>query len=322
MKSNKFILSVAAAGLLMAGCKNVDFKKTSGGVPYKVFGDNKKDTIGVNNIVKFEVIQRTKDTVLFSSYKESRPQYLQVPATPTTPPAYGDIKGNIVEILKQLHKGDSVYLTQSTDSLIKQNPGIEAQSPIKKGDQLITTIRITEVYKTPEEASAAALKDNLAMSEKAETEAYKNFNADTATQSQMRIDNKLIEDYLAANHIQAEKTKWGVYVQTIAPGQGPKPAPGQFASVKYRGTSLDGQEFDSGVYPLQIGTGGSVRGFEEGVKLLSKGGKSRIFIPSRLGYGPMGREPKIKKNQVLVFDLEMLDITNTPPAQPAMPSGQ
>jgi len=106
----------------------------------------------------------------------------------------------------------------------------------------------------------------------------------------------------------------------LDPGKGPKPQPGQFANVKYKGSNLEGETFDSGVYPIQVGMGGSIKGFEEGVKQLAKGGKPKVFVPSMLGYGPRGSEPKIKPNQVLVFDLEVLDISNTrPQQQPMMP---
>ena len=54
---------------------------------------------------------------------------------------------------------------------------------------------------------------------------------------------------------------------------------------------------------------------------MSKGGKAKVFVPSILGYGPRGSGEKIKPNQVLVFDLELLDIADAPPVQekPALP---
>src|SRR4051812_30618344 len=119
MKLVKPVFSILTIALMFTACKNIDFKKTSAGVPYKVFGDYKKDSILPNNIVKFEVVQKVKDSLLYSSYKEGRAQYLQVPVTPGPKATYNDIRANIVEILPLLHKGDSVYITQSTDSLIK-----------------------------------------------------------------------------------------------------------------------------------------------------------------------------------------------------------
>jgi FKBP-type peptidyl-prolyl cis-trans isomerase len=216
--------------------------------------------------------------------------------------------------LYKAKNGDSLYIVQATDSLIKQNPEMATQAKVKKGDQFITTIKILAVYKTPEEAQAAATKDRVANFDKTEKETLSKFKADTAVQSQMSKDNKIIEDYLAANKIQAQKTEWGVYVQVLNPGQGPKPNPGQYANIRYKGSNLQGQVFDSGVYPIQIGMGGSIKGFEDGIRQISKGGKAKVFIPSMLAYGPQGSAPKIAPNEVLIFDMELLDISNTPPA--------
>jgi len=315
MQRIKTVLSVAAIALCVWACNNVDFKKTKSGVPYKLFSNGKGDTIGQNYVVKLEVVQKTKDTVLFSSYTVGEPQYLQVQSMPGMPVSYNDIRANLVEVLAGARKGDSIYMVQATDSLLAQNPQLAQQMPFKKGDQIITTVRILDFYKTSEEAGAARTKDRLAGAGKREAEAMERFKKDTAAQRQMAADNQVIEAYLQQQRIQASKTPWGVYVQTTAPGQGARPQPGQYAKVQYKGTTLEGQQFDAGIYPLQIGLGGSILGFEEGVKQFAKGGRGRIFIPSPLGYGVMGNPPTIQPNQVLVFDIEMLDITDTPPVQ-------
>ena len=311
------LIKLSVAAVVVAGCNNVEFQKTSAGVPFKIFTDKKGDSIRQNYVVKFEVLQKTKDTVLFSSYKQKSPQFLQVQMAPGNL-NYNDIGGNIMEILPKLRKGDSVYMVQSTDSLLKQNPEALSKT-FKKGDQLITTLKITEVYKTTEEANAAFNKQRLEQSASREQESLEQFKKDTASQNQMAVDNKIIEDYLAKNNIQATKTEWGVYIQTINPGQGPKPAVGQYVNVKYAGRNLGGEQFDAGVYPLQIGVGGSIKGFEDGVRQLGQGGKAVVYIPSRLGYGPNGSGPKIQPNANLVFDLEVLSITDTQPAPPQQP---
>jgi FKBP-type peptidyl-prolyl cis-trans isomerase len=132
----------------------------------------------------------------------------------------------------------------------------------------------------------------------------------------MAIDNKLIEDYLTSHHIQAQKTDWGVYIQVKDPGQGEKPTIGKYVNVRYSGKHMNGEVFDSGVFPLQIGTGAVVKGFEEGIKQLGTGGKATVYIPSMLAYGANGRDPKVKPNEVLIFDLELLQVSDKP-IQPA-----
>jgi len=317
MQILKKVSGVLAAAVILAACNNVDFKKTRSGVPYKIFGNSKGDSIRQNEIVRFEVTQKTKDTVLFSSYKQGQPQYLQVQPVPQQL-NYNDISGNIMEILTKAKKGDSIYVTQSTDSLLKQNPQM-AQANIKKGDLLITTLKITEVYKTPEAAQAAIGKDRAANYDKVQQENLKRFKSDTTVQAQMAKDSKIIEDYLAKKNIQAQKTDWGVYIQPLNPGQGPKPQAGQFTSVKYKGYNLAGQVFDSGVYPLQLGMGGAIPGFEMGVMQLAKGGRANVYIPSVLAYGPRG-SGKIGPNENLIFELEVLDISDTPSQPNQAPS--
>ena len=313
MQVSKIIFGLFSAALVLSACNNVDFKKTKAGVPFKIYGENKGDSIKLNYIVKFDVIQKTKDTVLFSSYQQGMPQYMQVQQVPPTF-SYNDVGANLMEIFLHAKKGDSIYITQATDSLLKQNPDM-SKSNIKKGDQMITTLKIVEVYKSPEEAQAAVNKDRFANYDKNEATNLERFKADTAAQAQIVKDNKLIEDHLAANNIQTQKTTWGVYIQVLNPGQGPKPKPGQYVTVKYKGTNFKGEEFDSGVYPMQVGTGGSIKGFEEGVMQLSKGGKAKVFVPSTLAYGARGSAPKIQPNENLIFELELTEISDNRPAQ-------
>ena len=320
MKLLKSVFSVLTLTLVFTACKNIDFKKTKGGVPYKIFPEGKsKDTIAMDNIVKYHMIVKVKDvakgkdSILTNSYHEF-PKYIQVAAPSNS------YDNPLVEIITKAKKGDSIYFVQAMDSFIAHNPQILQQTPFKKGDQLISTIRITEVFKNPEQAQADYMKERAAVSDKFEKDELKSFGANPQAQEQMKTDSKIIEDYLAANHIQAQKTPWGVYVQIIEPGQGPKPSFGKYASVRYTGTTLKGEVFDSGVYPLQIGMGGSIKGFEEGVKQLAKGGKAKVFIPSVLAYGQRGNEPKVKPNENLIFDLELLDISNTAPAPDTKPN--
>ncbi|MFW5877640.1 MAG: FKBP-type peptidyl-prolyl cis-trans isomerase, partial [bacterium] len=83
------------------------------------------------------------------------------------------------------------------------------------------------------------------------------------------------------------------------------------ASIFYRGMLTDGREFDTNIgdetFDFIIGQNSAIRGFEEGVKLMKKDGKSRIIIPSSLGYGVEGSGNKIPGYTPLVFDLELTD---------------
>ena len=323
MNQSKFPIILAAALLLMASCNNVDFRKTSAGVPYKVFSTGKGDTIGNDYFVKYEVIHtlkdKNKDSVLFSSYIAKRGQYVQIQPL-TGPVNYMDISTNILEMLRGRKKGDSLYITQSVDSLIRQNPEAATQGPFRKGQEIVTTVRIAEMWKTREEALAFFNKEAAASAEENEKKAMEDFKKDTAAQNQLKIDNKQIEDYLTTKNIPTQKTEMGVYIQVQNPGTGPKPSFGKWVTVKYRGTHFDGSVFDEGTYPYQIGgQNRPIPGFDNGVKQLGKGGSAKIIVPSTLGYGPGGSGPKIQPNENLVFDIEIVDISDDQP-RPQMPA--
>jgi len=96
-------------------------------------------------------------------------------------------------------------------------------------------------------------------------------------------------------------------------GTGNHPEPGQTVFVHYTGMLLDGTKFDSSFdrgEPLDfpIGQGQVIRGWDEGIALLKKGGKGTLYIPSPLAYGPRGAGADIPPNGVLKFEVELVDI--------------
>jgi FKBP-type peptidyl-prolyl cis-trans isomerase FkpA len=312
MKSSKIVLGILALSIVFTACQNVEFKKSSGGVPYKIFSSKKGDSVRVGTVVKYEVMQKIKDSVLYSSYQRKHPEYFPVRAS-AEKASYANIKATVEEIISKAKEGDSIYLTQATDSLIKENP---QQTTFKKGQQLITTIRVEKVYKSEAEANAEYMKEQASGYEENKKQGLESFKKDTAAQASIQKDDKTIEEYLKAHNIQAQKNDWGLYIETVTPGQGPKPTFGQYSNVNYKGMNLAGDVFDQGTMPVQVGVSQVVYGFMEGVSQLSKGEKARIYIPSILGYGAQGNPPRIQPNQILIFELQVLDITDTAPAQP------
>ena len=77
--------------------------------------------------------------------------------------------------------------------------------------------------------------------------------------------------------------------------------------VNYRGTTIDGKEFDKGedvTFPLN----GVIRGWTEGMKLIGEGGKITLVIPSELAYGQRGASREIGPNSTLIFDVDLLEV--------------
>ncbi|MCX6248979.1 MAG: FKBP-type peptidyl-prolyl cis-trans isomerase [Bacteroidetes bacterium] len=123
----------------------------------------------------------------------------------------------------------------------------------------------------------------------------------------------LRQKYLKDHKITATPTASGLYYIETAKGTGPKVKAGSKVSVHYTGTLLDGKKFDSSrdhggkPFELEVGKGNVIKGWDEGLQLMSKGGKAILIVPSSIGYGAqdMGSIPAYS---TLVFDIEVLDV--------------
>ena len=109
-------------------------------------------------------------------------------------------------------------------------------------------------------------------------------------------------------------TASGLEYQVLTEGTGAKPGPKDGVKVHYKGTLLDGKEFDSSyarkepaVMPLQ----GVIPGWAEGLQLMPVGSKYKFWIPAKLAYGEQA-PPMIGPNQVLEFEVELLEIVKAP----------
>ena len=105
-------------------------------------------------------------------------------------------------------------------------------------------------------------------------------------------------------------TESGLQYEVLRSGDGPMPSPADQVEVHYRGSLIDGTEFDSSYEgePAVFGVGAVIPGFAEALQLMPVGSHFRIWIPSDLAYGPQGSGPTIGPNSVLVFEIELLDI--------------
>tara|TARA_R110002072_G_scaffold128135_4_gene265709 strand:- start:214 stop:687 length:474 start_codon:yes stop_codon:yes gene_type:complete len=105
------------------------------------------------------------------------------------------------------------------------------------------------------------------------------------------------------------RTPTGLSYEDLVLGEGAPVEEGQTLEVHYRGSFLDGKEFDSsiGKDPIQVTLGGRqvIPGFEEGLATMRVGGKRRLVIPPRLAYGEEGKGP-IPPKTTLVFEVEVL----------------
>lgn len=124
---------------------------------------------------------------------------------------------------------------------------------------------------------------------------------------------KFLEDFVAKG---AKKTDSGLAYQIEKEGTGKAPKADDVVEVHYKGTLIDGKEFDSSYkrgktvsFPLNR----VIKGWTEGLQLIKEGGKMKMVIPSDLAYGDRGAPPNIPGGATLIFDVELVKVS-APPA--------
>ena len=164
-------------------------------------------------------------------------------------------------------------------------------------------------------------KDALASAKPAFTEAELEqamtaLRADVTRKSEerMNINKKAGEDFLAKNkedkkNVTTEPS--GLQYTVIKEGNGPMPKATDTVTVHYRGTLVDGTEFDSSYKankPASFPVNQVIKGWTEVLQKMKVGSKWKVFIPSDLGYGEQGQPPVIPPASVLIFEIELLGI--------------
>lgn len=122
------------------------------------------------------------------------------------------------------------------------------------------------------------------------------------------------EEFLASNSSKPGVTTLasGLQYEVITEGSGPKPLATNKVTCHYHGTLIDGTIFDSSVrrgQPATFPLNAVIKGWTEGVQLMSVGSKYRFFIPPQLGYGERQVSAQIGPNSTLIFEVELLGIS-------------
>ena len=120
----------------------------------------------------------------------------------------------------------------------------------------------------------------------------------------------------------AEGTTAEMQYKVITEGAGAIPKSNDTVTVNYRGTLVNGKEFDSSAkrgQPAKFQVNRVVRGWTEALGMMKTGSKWEIYIPSTLAYGDQGSGPNIEPGSTLIFEMELLGTETPPPPTPAQP---
>lgn len=140
-------------------------------------------------------------------------------------------------------------------------------------------------------------------------------------------NKKAAEEFLAANKSREGviTTASGLQYKVLSAGAGDSPKANDQVTVHYKGTLLDGTEFDSSYkrgQPATFGVSQVIKGWTEALQLMKPGAKWQLFIPPELAYGEPGR-PGIPPNSLLQFEVELISVQSqaaaAPPALPSQP---
>ncbi len=174
-------------------CKNNKSVKLKSGLEYKILKKSKSGKkITVGSIITMNVITKLKDSVLFDTYNQNNKQPVQVNVT------LPSFNGDLMEALPKLEEGDSVLFKVPVDSMAR---GSQLPPYFKKGDKLDYYVKIESVKSVSE------------------------FEGDQkkADAKQNEIDQKLIEEYIASQNLQTQKTESGIHYIIEKKGNGTHP---------------------------------------------------------------------------------------------------
>jgi len=218
---------------------------------------------------------------------------------------------NLIAESEKAHAESQAKLREERDKTFADN--LAKLAKLEGWTFKVSSYTFDAIYKTRAEM----------MEEKKEEESGDTASTDeTSSQNGVAQKNKEAgESFLAANKDKegVKTTDSGLQYQVTKEGTGPSPGATDSVTVNYKGTLIDGTEFDSGKgisFPLN----GVIKGWTEGLQLMKIGGSTRFFIPSGLAYGTTGSGAKIGPNATLIFNIDLLSIKGKEAAKAPTPA--
>ncbi|MEH6649485.1 MAG: FKBP-type peptidyl-prolyl cis-trans isomerase [Motiliproteus sp.] len=131
------------------------------------------------------------------------------------------------------------------------------------------------------------------------------------------VNAKIGTEFLAANASQSGvvSTASGLQYKVLQPGSGTTATLSDRVTVHYRGTLIDGSEFDSSIArgkPATFPVAGLIEGWQEALQLMRQGDRWQLYIPAELAYGKRSPSTDIPPSSTLLFEMELLQIEQSP----------
>ncbi len=300
MNKMKQLALLLFVGATLVSCDKATYKKTPGGMPYQLFSGKDTTEVKIGHFLKLNFTQKVNDSVYFTT-EGSMPLYVAV--TGQSNPY------EVTELWTKLRRGDSVVATQLMDTFIKRSQPGTMDPKYKKGDRIMTYIKVLDVF---ENDSTKSIDEKKILAEIGAKEA------------------KVVEAFAKSKTSNLQRSPSGVFIEILEPGTGNLIDSGKYVSVNYTGTTFKGVKFDSNVDPAfghvqpmsyTVGSPGMSKGFDEAMLSLRNGSSARIYVPSLLAYGATPpRGSQIKPFENLIFELKITDVKDQAPPPPPNPA--
>jgi FKBP-type peptidyl-prolyl cis-trans isomerase FkpA len=278
---NRIALALVAGVALLASCNKLE--KTENGVEYKIItheDGTRMVAAGDILLLKLLIVTEKKDSVIMETYSDSSsgPRYI-----PADEPV-------LKEVFALLSKGDSAEIWVNADTLFQKSFGTEKPKNMVDGEKIKFVITLVDIFnqqemqqKQMQQMSEFVMKDSIAS-----------------------------QAFLASQQ-NVQTTASGLKYIVVSKTTGKQVTKGAKVSMLYRGTLLNGQEFDGNMdgsnppFEFTVGLGQVIPGWDEGVSMMKEGEEYKFIIPYKLAYGERGAGP-IPPFSTLVFDVKLVKI--------------
>ena len=266
------------------------YEYSDNGLYYKIVEDSDTEKPSEGDFLKVNIQYVTmNDSVFFDSKDEVLPVWV-----PIIKP---DFRGDIMEGIAMLSVGYSASFIVRIDTFFMMTIG---------------------AARVPDFGSDSMMYVNMRVIDSKSREDFEMEREFLDQQTRVQLEElrvKELEDldeYLKINNITQQPLESGLIFIPIQNGNGIPITEGKKVICHYTGTFVDGTVFDTsdGLEPLQveIGSGDVIDGFDEALRLMSKGGKARVIIPSDIGFGQSDINSPIPPYATLIFDIEVIEV--------------